>query len=104
MRKNLFHNALNVSAFLSMTELGQEHHLEDIDAPGKIYVNTSALFEDFRCILNSEKQRIMNDISSLTQASERLEWCCDVDQYLFADPTIPLPTPPPPIEFVVTKS
>ncbi|MDY6950234.1 MAG: hypothetical protein SWE60_01870 [Thermodesulfobacteriota bacterium] len=103
LRKNLFHNALNVNAFLSMTALGREHHLEEVDAPSKIYINTSVLFEDFCRILESEKQRIENDISSLSQASERLEWCYDVDPYLFADPSEPLPTMPPPIEFVVTR-
>ena len=98
LRNDLFHNGLNVNVFLSMTEIGQEHHLEDVDAPGKIYVNTSLLFGDFRRVFNSEKQRIMNDTSALSQASERLEWCSDVEQS-FDYPT----TPPPPIEFVVTK-
>ena len=98
LRNSLAHNALNVAVFLSMTEIGEEHHLEDVSAPGKIYINTKLFFNDFLNFYNSEKARILSDASALAQAASRLIWHHDDDKYALSYPT----TPPPPVMFIGT--
>ena len=98
LRNSLAHNALNVEVFLSMTELGEEHHLEDVNAPGQIYINTKVLFDDFCSLFNSEKLRIIGNNSALTQAGSRLVWHYDEYKYSLDFPV----TPPPPVSFIGT--
>ena len=99
LRNSLFHNALNVEVFLSMTELGQEHHLEEVDAPCKIYLNTNILYRDFCEAFSLEKNRIQNDEIASNQAADRLEWHYD-DRLNSLN--VPI-TPPPPIKFICSK-
>jgi hypothetical protein len=96
LRNFIAHNALNVAVFLSMTQVGEEHHLEDVSAPGKIYINTKTFFNDFLSLFNLEKSRIMTDPTALAQAASRLIWHHDDDKYALSYPT----TPPPPIMFI----
>jgi hypothetical protein len=98
LRNSLAHNALNVAVFLSRTQIGEEHHLEDVSAPGKIYINTKLFFKDFLNFYNSEKARILSDASNLTQAASRLAWHHDDGIYALNYPT----TPPPPVMFIGT--
>lgn len=99
LRNSLAHNALNVEVFLSMTEIGKEHHLEDVHAPGNIYINTKVFFDDFLNFYYSEKARIMKNPSALSQAASRLVWGYDDEKYSLNYPT----TPPAPVEFVLTR-
>ena len=99
LRNSLTHNALNVEVFLSRTELGEDHHLREVEVPGEIYINTNVFYRDFCKTLNAEIHRIENDELAMNQAAERLEWYYDDRGYSLDIPF----TPPPPVKFIRTK-
>jgi hypothetical protein len=100
LRNSLVHNAFNVASFLSRTEMGRDQHLKRIGAANFIYVNTMVMYEDFVSAFTRFQNDLRDDQTMIKRAAGRLEWGEDNPVY---DPSIPTPTPPPPVQFISTK-
>jgi hypothetical protein len=99
LRNSLVHNAINVESFLSHTEIGGDQHLK-MGAAGFIYVNTTVMYENFVDAFKRFRAEIQHDPVMMRRVANRLEWKEDNP---FNDPSIPTPTPPPPVQFIYAK-
>ena len=102
LRNSLVHNAINVEAFLSRSEISDIQHLKKMDTDKYIYVNTLIMYQDFLDAYEKFRDEIKTDAVLMKQASERLMWIENIPTGDL-DPNDVMPTPPPPIKFIHTK-
>jgi hypothetical protein len=69
-------------------------------AAGFIYVNTTVMYENFVDAFKRFRAEIQHDPVMMRRVANRLEWKEDNP---FNDPSIPTPTPPPPVQFIYAK-
>jgi hypothetical protein len=109
MRNSLMHNASYENFYLSHAEIGRELHLTKTRHAGFIHVNTLAMYDDFVATLERFQKDIRVDEVMRKRAADRLEWDETVypnewkETSLFVDPSIPIPSPPPPVSFIRFK-
>jgi hypothetical protein len=95
LRNSLVHNAINVEAFFSNTEISKDQHLKRIGSAGFIYVNTTIMYQDIVNAFERFQVDIQDNPILMRSAANRLKWIEDNPIY---DPNSP--TPPPPVEFI----
>lgn len=97
LRHSLVHNAINVASFMSQTEMGSDQHLTPIGTAGFIYVNTTAMYQDFIRAFKRLREKFENDGEKMSRAAQRLEWREDDSE----DQHIEIPvTLPPQVQFI----
>jgi hypothetical protein len=100
LRNSLVHNAINIASFmssLSESEMGSEQHLSQIGSVDFIYINTTAMFNDFVRAFERLSEEIKKDEEKMKRAAARLEW----RKYDYQDQYPgPQPTPPPAVYFI----
>ena len=101
LRHGLVHTAVNVESFLSKTEMTIGQHLKTVGSAGFIYVNTTAMYQDFVTAFAKFRADIAMDSALMERASSRLEW---KEDQTWDETDGPMPSPPPPVEFVLLRT
>jgi hypothetical protein len=96
LRNSLAHNALNFTAFISKTKMGEMHHLQASSLPGFIFVSSSVLTRDFDSSIRRVENALRSDTTLLAVAEARLQWLDD-DTYAYWGQ---FSTPPGPVPFI----
>ena len=99
LRCSLSHNALSLSAFMSRTMMGEQHHLEHDTPVGTIFVSTNVFLRDFSTALDRVSRLLASDPAMMHRAEDRLQWIDDEQHPCWG----PCSTPPGPIRFVTER-
>jgi hypothetical protein len=100
LRNALVHNAINVEAYLSSTELEGWAHLKRIGGSGLIYVNTGLVSSDLVAAFGRLTVLLRTDEVAARRADDRLEWVEDTQEGAGGEV---LPTQPPQVQFVYAR-
>jgi hypothetical protein len=100
LRNALVHNVINVESYLSSTDLEGWIHLQMIGGSGLIYVNSRLASRDLAEAFGRVKALLTRDKDVAKRATDRLEWVENVQQNVGGQP---IPTPPPPVQFIQAK-
>lgn len=100
LRNALVHNVINVESYLSWTELEGWVHLQRIGGSGLIYVNSRLASRDLKEAFGRMKKLLETHKDAAQRATDRLEWVENTPQGVGGEP---VPTPPPPVQFVQTR-
>jgi hypothetical protein len=94
LRNELAHNALNFTAFISKTRMGEQHHLESDYSLGYLFVSSSVLTNDFIDSICEFEQFLDSDEKFIVRSGSRLRWLEDnTYAYWSICSTPPGPTP-----------
>jgi hypothetical protein len=100
LRNAFVHNAINVEACLSSTELEGWAHLKRIGGSGFIYVNTGLVSSDLAAAFGRLTVRLRTDEATFRRADDRLKWLEDTQEGTGDEA---LPTQPPQVQFVYAR-
>jgi len=100
LRNALVHNAINVEAYLSFTELEGWAHLKRVGGSGLIYVNTRLVSSDLVSAFGRLTVLLRTDEVAARRADNRLEWVEDTQEGAGGEV---LPTQPPQVQFVYAR-
>jgi hypothetical protein len=101
LRNGLVHTAVNVESFLSKTEMTVGQHLKCVGSSGFLYVNTAVMYSDFVTSFAKFRGDLATDSALMERASSRLEW---KEDQTWDETAGPMPSPPPPVEFILLRT